>query len=157
MRQSDEDNPRGYFEYEPVKQTSHDASWLATAGGKAVKIIYKLLYDLPSDYPYRLVFMQRPLSEVVASQRAMLQRQGAKGAKLDDAALTAVFGRELDRVLDWIEQQPCFELHSVAYHDLLRNADNAAASLAGFLQQPVDEQAMARAVDPALYRQCEQE
>src|SRR5574337_153211 len=68
IRSADEDNPKGYYEFEPVKKTKEDASWLARAGGKVVKMVYRLLYDLPGDYAYHVVFMRRNLREVIASQ-----------------------------------------------------------------------------------------
>lgn len=49
VRTADSDNPNGYYEFEPVKNTKNDASWLADAPGKAVKMVYSLLYDLPTD------------------------------------------------------------------------------------------------------------
>src|SRR5262245_41311102 len=76
LRGPDPDNPRGYYEFEPVKRTRHDPSWLVGAPGKAVKLVHLLLYDLPAEYSYRVIFMKRRLSEVLASQRAMLDRQG---------------------------------------------------------------------------------
>ena len=62
---ADEDNPKGYYEFEPVKKTKEDASWLKDAPGKVVKMVYRLLYDLPTDDQYRVVFMRRDLTEVL--------------------------------------------------------------------------------------------
>lgn len=76
-RVADVDNPNGYYEFEPVKTTCDDASWLRQAEGRAVKVVYKLLYDLPADRPYRVVFMQRALKEIVTSQNRMLARLGS--------------------------------------------------------------------------------
>ncbi|MFO1003217.1 MAG: hypothetical protein U0936_23025 [Planctomycetaceae bacterium] len=42
-RPADEDNPRGYLEDARVKSLERDATWLAEAEGKAVKIISFLL------------------------------------------------------------------------------------------------------------------
>src|SRR5438876_9390820 len=80
VRKADDDNPRGYFEYEPVKQLERDASWLADADGKAVKVIYSLLYDLPRDRQYKVIFMERPIVEVLRSQRTMVARRGTRGS-----------------------------------------------------------------------------
>src|SRR4029079_9082802 len=59
IRAADPDNPRGYYEFEHVKQTKKDPSWLPQARGKVVKMVSSLLYDLPSTETYRVVFMQR--------------------------------------------------------------------------------------------------
>src|SRR5262245_57703089 len=76
IRAADEDNPAGYYEFEPVKQTSADNAWVKLAVGKAVKVVYRLLYDLPAGFRYRVLFMQRDMAEVLASQRKMLERAG---------------------------------------------------------------------------------
>ena len=39
LRAADTDNPRGYLEFERVKQIKTDKSWLDDAAGKAVKIV----------------------------------------------------------------------------------------------------------------------
>ncbi len=54
---------------------------LAEAGGKAVKIIHLLLYELPPDQIYRVIFMRRNINEVVASQQKMLRRSGRQPAR----------------------------------------------------------------------------
>ena len=49
VRAADASNPKGYFEFEPVKALTIDGdpSWLPAARGKAVKIISFLLTWLP--------------------------------------------------------------------------------------------------------------
>src|SRR5687768_10988350 len=59
IRNADEDNPNGYYEFEPVKQLANGGhAWLAAADGKAVKIISALLEYLPGQYPYKVIFME---------------------------------------------------------------------------------------------------
>jgi len=86
-RTSDESNPRGYYEYEPVKRLRTDRSWLPQAQGRVVKIIHLLLRELPVEgqFQYRVILMKRPIEEILASQRAMLQR--ASKAAAADAVL----------------------------------------------------------------------
>ena len=92
-RCADEDNPKGYFEYEKVKNLQKDSTWLSIARGKAIKIISMLLYHLPPVYRYRIIFMQRAMDEVLASQKRMLARR----SNMSKAALhlfpTASFDR----------------------------------------------------------------
>ena len=76
IRKADEDNPRGYLEWERVKKLKEDQSWLNECPGKAVKVISMLLFDLPSKHHYKIIFMQREIEEVLASQRIMLERRG---------------------------------------------------------------------------------
>jgi hypothetical protein len=40
IRVADEDNPKGYYEFEPVKKTKEDPAWLERAGGRVVKMVY---------------------------------------------------------------------------------------------------------------------
>ena len=42
-RQADPDNPRGYLEWEKVKQLPHDPACIAEGEGKVVKVISRLL------------------------------------------------------------------------------------------------------------------
>jgi len=153
VRQADADNPRGYWEFEPVKQTAKDPSWLADAPGKVVKMVFRLLYDLPADRQYRVVFTERKLDEVLASQRAMLKRQGKQGAALSDAQLARVFATQVEQCLAWLARQPNFALLKVNYNELVRNPQPYAEQLDEFLGPGLDVAAMVAVVEPALYRQ----
>ena len=72
-RAADGDNPKGYCEFEPAKRLKDDASWLGAAEGRAVKLVSALLFDLPPERRYRVIFMTRDLDEVLASQRDLLR------------------------------------------------------------------------------------
>jgi hypothetical protein len=73
---------------------------VAGAAGKAVKVVHVLLPGLPEGYEYRVLFMQRDLGEVLASQRAMLERLGRRGAELTEARLAEVFVEHVGGGLD---------------------------------------------------------
>ena len=91
LRPADADNPNGYWEYEPVKRLQQDNSWIPKAEGKAVKVVSALLPYLSPQHMYKIIFVQRPLQEVLASQAAMLERRGAQSGEADDQALETVF------------------------------------------------------------------
>lgn len=152
-RPADIDNPRGYFEFEPAKRTARDAGWVAGAAGKAVKLVHLLLPDLPPGYDYRVLFMHRDRGEVLASQRAMLQRLDRRGADLPPERLAEVFSKQLQRVQDWIAQQPDVAALDVDYRSVLKSAAPEAGRINAFLGGGLDEAAMAAAVEPSLYRQ----
>src|SRR5436190_8775031 len=80
LRSADADNPRGYYEFEKVKQVKRDASWLPGVRGKAVKMVSQLLLDLPPTERYRVVFMERDFEEMLDSQERMLRRLGRSAA-----------------------------------------------------------------------------
>src|SRR5260370_42198447 len=82
-RQADTDNPKGYFEWERIKQLPKDPSLIAAAEGKVVKGISQLILSRPQGHDYRVVFMQRPLPEVLKSQDKMLRRRGNTGSATD--------------------------------------------------------------------------
>lgn len=153
IRVADEDNPKGYYEFEPVKKTKDDPSWLERAGGKVVKMVYRLLYDLPADYQYRVVYMRRKLEEVIASQNVMLDRGGKKGGGLADTKLLDVFRAEIDKSNKWLADQPNFQILYVNYNEMLAEPAPQVARVNEFLGGALDTQAMLAVVDPALYRQ----
>jgi hypothetical protein len=153
VRQPDGDNPRGYYEFEPVKHLRIDASWLGDAYGRAVKVIYRLLYDLPTHHDYRVIFMQRNIEECLASQRAMLIHRGVQGAALSDAELARVFRLDLQRVETWIQAQANMQLLKISYNDLLRAPAAYFAEVERFVGRTLDCEAAMALVDPSLYRQ----
>jgi len=152
LRSPDEDNPRGYFELEAVKATPTDRSWLQNAPGKAVKVIHLLLADLPAEYEYRVLFMQRPLDQILRSQKAMLSRSGRRGPA-SDQQLTKVFTRQVVQVRAWLDLQSNFRVLEVEYDDCLREPFAAAARVNAFLGGTLDERAMAAAAEQGLRRQ----
>lgn len=153
IRDADEDNPRGYYELEAVKRTKDDPAWLHGAPGKVVKMIYLLLYDLPATYNYRIIFMHRPLSEVVASQQTMLTRSGKEGTSLSDEQFTSLLERELSEIDEWLGRQENCAVHNVNYHDLLNNGESAATALNDSVGGDLDVEAMQRVIRPELHRQ----
>lgn len=153
VRVTDEDNPRGYLEFEPVKHTREDPSWLDGAAGKAVKMVYLLLPTLPSDRSYRVILMVRDLGEVLRSQRVMLDRSGKSGARLTDDKLRAVFQSEYRRIEEWLSGQPNFDVLRVRYHDLIADPDPVVDAIDRFTGPDLDREAMRAVIDPQLYRQ----
>lgn len=156
LRAADDDNPRGYFEFERVKSLRTDKAWLGEARGKVVKVIHMLLTELPDDRPYRVVFLDRRLEEVVKSQSTMLARSGRAGGGLAPDRLMAVYAQQLVQVKAWLAARPNFAVLEVAHAALLADPAGQATAIAGFLRDgagpALDEAAMAAAVDPSLHR-----
>lgn len=153
VRVADIDNPKGYFEFEPVKRIKNDTSWLAEAEGKVVKLIYHLLYHLPTTYHYRVLFMRRDLDEVLGSQQEMLRRRRERGATVSQEELKRIFEKELDRVDQWMEHQPCLEVLTIEHRQVLVAPRHQAQRICDFLGGDLDVHAMASVVMPQLYRQ----
>ena len=152
VRTKDEDNPQGYYEFEPVKRTRDDPSWVPAARGKVVKMVYLLLYDLPDEYEYRVIFMRRDLDEVLASQKVMLKRSGKQGAQVSDDELKELFKAQLKKFDQWIATRKNFSILSVDYKDMIAAPRAQCERLNRFLGGMLDLDASAAAVDPSLYR-----
>jgi hypothetical protein len=151
-RQPDVDNPRGYREWERIKQLPRDPACIAEAEGKAVKVVSRLLTSLPHGHEYRVLFMQRPLPEVLASQEEMLRHRGTAKPGTNKAAIAAAFESHLREVDAWLGSKSDLKLLRVPYHDVLRDPGDIGRKLLQFLAVYLDAEAMARQVDPALYR-----
>lgn len=152
QREADEDNPRGYYEDERVKDLANalDKSWLRASRGRAVKVISFLLKDLPPNLNYRVILMRRDLTEVLASQRKMLDRRGETDDTPDERMME-LWQDQLWRVNYLLRHAPQFEWVELEYREALQNPEGAAARIAE-LVEGLDEQAMAEVVDPSLYR-----
>lgn len=152
IRAADISNPKGYFEFEPVKDleaTRGDVPWLPEARGKAVKIISFLLTWLPEDFNYQVIFMQRDLDEVLASQQQMLARRGEAAGS---GTSREVFEAHLAQVERFMAARPCFETLHVPYREAVASPEATAAAVARFLGRSMDTSAMAKAVEASLYR-----
>lgn len=153
IRSADEDNPRGYYEFERVKKLKEDRAWLPEARGRAVKVISALLAHLPADYEYRVIFMRRNMSEILASQRQMLIRRGQPADAISDAEMAALFDKHLRQIETWLAGQPNMRALYVNYNELVAAPLAGAQRVNAFLGGRLDVEAMAAAVDPSLHRQ----
>ncbi len=151
-RTPDEDNPYGYYELEDVKKIKDSDDFLDRAEGKALKMVSVLLYDLPPHKRYKIIFMRRPLDEVLASQRIMLQRRGQPADTENDAEMARIFQKHLDDITAWLQQQPHLEVLDVSYHDVLDNPRAGAEKVNRFLDNRLDVAKMVAMVDRRLYR-----
>ena len=153
LRHADASNPNGYYEFEHVKNLDKagDLSWLAEARGKAVKIISFLITYLPEAYDYRVVFMQRDLSEVIASQNRMLDARGAARGAADERT-RALYTTHLEQVDRFLANRACFSTLRVGYADAVASPSAQAARINAFLGGHLDEPKMTAVADTALYR-----
>jgi hypothetical protein len=152
IRTADEDNPKGYFEFEPVKKTKQDPSWLEQAAGKVVKMVHLLLLDLPLDRDYRVIFMRRHLDEVIVSQNKMLERQGKDLGKLSEHRLKELFLVQIAKVDKYVKSHDCFKIMQANYNEALQDVGPVVEQVNEFLGGDLDTTAMREVVDAALYR-----
>ena len=150
IRTADTDNPRGYYEFESVKKTKEDPSWLPDARGKVVKMVSSLLYDLPVTETYRIIFMRRDIDEMLESQEKMLARLSRTVAPRDQ--MKKSFSIHLDRLFHWFPTQPHIKLLEVNYNDLLSTPESEICRVAEFLDHVPSKTLMCAAIDLSLYR-----
>jgi hypothetical protein len=155
-RGADTDNPRGYLEWERIKRLPKEPGLIAEAEGKVVKVISQLLLSLPDGPEYRIVFMQRPMPEILKSQEEMLKRRGTFDASASNA-LGDVFQRHLIEVERWLAAKANTKVLRVHYHRVLREPQAVAEEVTAFVGVPpdihaLDIKAMAGQVDRSLYR-----
>jgi hypothetical protein len=156
FRTADEDNPKGYYEVELVKslKKQDDKSWLDDAEGKVIKVISSLLKDLPSVYRYDVIFMNRSLDEVLASQKKMVVRRGDSkvSTESEDQQLRQLYEQHLRSIKPWIAKQGNFRMVEISYNDVMRYPAGQALRVKDFLGLPLDVAKMSKAVDEQLYR-----
>ena len=155
IREPDGNNPKGYYEYEPVKKLpkgSHD--WLEDAKGRAVKIISALLDYLPEGLQYRIIFMERDIEEILASQKRMLSRSGVVEEKpVSDEDMRKSYEVHLKQVKSYLAENDWLKVIFVSYNQVLLDPVGEFQKVAEFLDNTVNPEEMARIVDPDLYRE----
>ncbi len=154
LREADEDNPRGYYEYEAVKKMFREANWISEARGKAVKIVAPLVCALPIGHDYRVLLIERDFGEILDSQARMITRRGE--AVPDSPERRERLGYEYARVIEQTRRalslRSRVEFLTIRYEEILHGPAEAARQIAFFAGGDLDVERMAEAVDPSLYR-----
>ncbi len=153
IREADEDNPRGYYEFERVKQIARDERWLEEAKGKAVKMVSALLPHLPSRYRYKVIFMRRQMEEILASQKVMLRRRKQPTDKVADEQMAALFRSHLRKIENWIAEQANVEVLYLNYNEMVDDPVKQVERIGQFLEQRLDSEKMVSVIDRGLYRE----
>ena len=155
IRTADQDNPKGYYEFEVVKKLAKDENkeWLNGAKGKVVKVISQLLKDLPQEHNYRVIFMHRKMEEILFSQKQMLIRRGAPTDSISNEELGKLFQKHLDQVESWLKKQPNFDVLYISYNEVLKDPEEFVARVNKFLGGHLDVDSMKSVVDKSLHRQ----
>ena len=154
LREADANNPKGYYEFERVKQMKDgNLAWLPDAVGKVVKIVTGLIIYLPSDYKYKIIFMKRDLDEVLSSQKKMLGRLGKEDDNIPDDKMAKVYEEHLKQVKGWLVRQPNIEVLYVNYNTMVADPTESLHKVNEFLGGNMDIQVMSAVVDKELYRE----
>ena len=154
IRIADDDNLQGYYEFERVKAMKDgDVEWVSDAQGKVIKVISALLENLPSTYQYKVVFMEREMMEILASQRKMLERRGKPSNPAEDGKFAELYARHLEKIKTWLVSQPNMNVLYVRYNDMVTSPEEYAQKVAAFLGVPMNIAAMGNIPQEQFYRQ----
>ena len=154
IRTADDDNLQGYYELERVKAMKEgDTAWVEEAQGKVIKVISALLEHLPNAYQYKVIFMEREMMEILASQRKMLERRGKPGNPAEDGKFAELYGKHLEKVKSWLVVQKNMDVLFVPYNEMLKHPADFAAKVAEFTALPLNLQAMSEVPQEQFYRQ----
>ena len=152
LRTADDDNPNGYYEFETVKQMpSGQTAWLDGAQGKVVKVISALLEYLPAKYHYKVIFMERAIGEVLASQKKMLANRQEETA-VSDEEIQEQFQKHVAAAKYWLARQPNLSVLYVDYNKMLAAPDPLCQTIADFLDMGLDVDKMRAVPNERLYR-----
>jgi hypothetical protein len=157
IRSADENNPKGYYEFERVKKLKDgDIAWVESANGKVVKVISALLEHLPMDFRYKVIFMRRDLNEILASQKKMLEVMGQSNGAVTDEQLASIYHKHLVKIEGWLARQTNLDVIYVHYNTLLRDPTDYLIQMRAFLKGNLDIEKMRSVIDSNLYRQRNQ-
>ncbi|MCU0429349.1 MAG: alkaline phosphatase family protein [Cytophagaceae bacterium] len=150
----DESNPLGYLEYEPVKNSFKDISWMQAASGKVVKVVAPLLKCMTLKFNLKVIFMERDLHEVIVSQHEMLKRKGNAKLKSSDFDLRLfnTYQSILSDCKKWIHLRHNIEVLYVQHRDMIESPEAEIARINQFMEGALNEEAMKGIVNPSLYR-----
>ena len=135
-RTADADNPEGYLEWEAIKRVGREPHLLDEPGLErhAIKVVSALLPGLPPRHRYGVIFMTRPVAEIVRSQARMIARRGSTGAEQPEEELIASLQRHRDETLTEIKGNPqVFDVLEIDYPSLVADPMSWVARVAGFV------------------------
>jgi hypothetical protein len=152
VRQPDENNPRGYFEYAPVSRLAYESGWLLNIRGQAVKIVIPLVRHLHLTSRVRVIWIQRSLDEVLASQAAMLTQRGLNN-RGSSPLLRAAMQKQAEATENLFAANPTVAVLRLTHSDLISDPASVVAMLDYFLGSGLAVNEMVACVDPSLHRQ----
>ena len=151
QRPADASNQKGYYEHEKIASLMKpgDKSWLQDARGHALKIVAPLLPTVPPKLKTRVLFMERDLDEILASQTKMLTRLGKDHPTGD---VSKAYLQQLRHAKTHLNAHAIPAL-SISFSDLVHHPDKILPTIATFLGLDDKINDMRQAIDPSLHRE----
>lgn len=154
-RRADEDNPVSYCEWEELKTLPKNPRLLETAKGRAIKVVAALLPALPRKHRYKILYMVRPVEQIIDSQWTMLARHG-KPPRTEKAHLIASQDQYSRKVREMLSKSDQVELLEVDYPQLVADPASVLQTVATFLGEGFQLTSdVIHCVKPQLHRQRE--
>ena len=151
-RPADDDNPQGYYEWEEIKKLRKNPHLIEQAEGKVIKVISALLPALPPRNRYRIIFMKRPVEEIVDSQWTMLARQGQK-PRAEKEHLIQTQQTHIIQTLAELRQHPNIQLLEIDYPELVATPNSQLPALQAFLGNSIPHpESLTTPINPKLHR-----
>jgi ElaB/YqjD/DUF883 family membrane-anchored ribosome-binding protein len=153
VRKPDIDNPDGYYEDERVRNLADnlDKAWLREARGRAIKVISFLLKNLPDSNTYKIIFVQRHLDEVLASQNKMLEHRGI-ASDTSNEEMRKLYQQHLEQTYELIEKRRTMSMLKIEYRDMIEGTMAQAQSINEYIGGGLDVARMAAVINKNLYR-----
>ncbi|MDB4143725.1 alkaline phosphatase family protein [Akkermansiaceae bacterium] len=131
-READEDNLEGYWEWQEIKSLKKNPRLIEQADGKVIKVISALLPQLPPRHKYRIIFMHRPVAEVVASQWKMLERSN-QIPRSEKEHLIQTQQTHVEQTLAQLRQRKDVQLLEIDYPKMVADSRSQLPQLIAFL------------------------
>lgn len=148
-RVADQSNPKGYFEYEGIKHLAEAPEKFAAEPGQVVKVVAPLLRYLPPENRYRIIWMDRPIIEIIISQEKM---KGNKSLQNFPYQLAMQMEEEQKRMMLWADSQVNMSVKAFSYQNFLSQPQASIAQLSAYLPGDFKWHLAEQEIDSTLYR-----
>lgn len=129
------------------------SGWLEEAKGKAVKLDPAQLMDLPSGYNYKLIWMERNINEVLASQQKVAGLPGYKQNAFP-SGLDIINKNQMRIVDDWMKNYPLLQPFFLDFNELMKDPGEELKALALYLGiQDAGKLLDTRVINRELYKE----
>lgn len=119
------------YESELVRGLPEKHRWLASCGGKAVKILEPQYLKPPQGYPYHFIWMNRDLQEQAKSQYAFVSALGIKPNKTP-RVLAKSLQRDRPKVIQMLKSYPNSNLLILSFDRLVTQPASSIQKLIKF-------------------------
>jgi len=145
---ANEFHPNGSYELKKSFDLHHNKKFLQNIEeGEVVKIYASFLPFLPSNYKYKIIFIDRPVEQILESQHRIkvakkLVKEGGFG--LEELSKLTMTNK---RVNKWLNNNPKVEFLKLEWNEVKENPFQAAEQIADFTDFDLKLDAMAKSIN----------